>query len=226
MNPRPLLCATMVSLALLGQAPAPGLAQGEGLARLTGEQRLLYEQAKKAYVAKEFQASVDLLSQALMLGEVDLFYFGLGRAYFKLGQCQNAQKSYARALAAPRTEADIRGSIAKGVAQLQVSCPGTLLLQCKEARTQVKIDGQPAPLACAQKTTELAPGPHTLEATLGTESPDPCLPNPPASDDPGRPHPKPPKDPHPIPCTRHPAPTAPPLPRQALGARSGCGRCP
>ncbi|MGM0557751.1 MAG: hypothetical protein ACQEVA_15310 [Myxococcota bacterium] len=64
-------------------------------------QKTLNDEGVQALIAKEYERAVALLNESLALGELNITYLNLGRAYQKLGQCVEAQKAYLNAVSAP-----------------------------------------------------------------------------------------------------------------------------
>jgi hypothetical protein len=67
----------------------------------TAAQLELNNQGVEAIVAKDFEQAVRLFRASLDLGELNITYVNMGRAYQYANQCEKAEDAYARALKAP-----------------------------------------------------------------------------------------------------------------------------
>lgn len=74
----------------------------ETFANPSDEQMELNDDAVRAIVEGDYAAAVALLEEARSLGELNVTFLNLGRAYQKLGQCDNALEALDKALTAPR----------------------------------------------------------------------------------------------------------------------------
>jgi tetratricopeptide (TPR) repeat protein len=78
--------------------------QVDGPVEPTEEQKALNDKGVKALIAKDYERAVALLNESLALGEFNITYLNLGRAYQKLGQCEEARNAYLSAVSAPAVE--------------------------------------------------------------------------------------------------------------------------
>lgn len=79
------------------EEPDEGLVYAEPSAELLG----LNDRGVELMVAGNYARAAAMLEQARMLGEVNIVYLNLGRAYHKLGNCAAARRAYEDALTAP-----------------------------------------------------------------------------------------------------------------------------
>lgn len=86
----------------------------------------LNNRAVKAIVAKDYPKAVRLFRSSLDLGELNITYVNMGRAYQYMGNCKDAEKAFDKALSAPavaQPSADkIAAVIAKYRKELKESC--------------------------------------------------------------------------------------------------------
>lgn len=104
--------AALVALAAASVAPA--VAPNEAVAQEsveeyaatepTAEQVKLNEAAVEAMLAEEYDKAVRLLQASLDLGELNVTYLNLGRAYQKLGECDASRKALLSVVTAPAVE--------------------------------------------------------------------------------------------------------------------------
>lgn len=106
-------CVFVAMLAVGGFAPEAYAQEpeGEGAEPEVGApvepsagQKTLNDEGVQALIAKDYERAVALLNESLALGELNITYLNLGRAYQKLGQCVEAKKAYLNAVSAPVVE--------------------------------------------------------------------------------------------------------------------------
>lgn len=66
----------------------------------TGQQTL-NDEGVKAMIDEDYERAVKLLQESLALGDLNITYLNLGRAYQKQGKCLEAQDAYLSAISAP-----------------------------------------------------------------------------------------------------------------------------
>lgn len=169
---KPILVALVLALACCW--PMAASAQGgDNIVQPTEAQFQLYEEGFEAFRAEDYAKAIDLFKASLHLGELNITYLNLGRAYYKAGRCVEARKAYDKVPGAPQisepTPVQVLGKLEEYRKDLEATCQGVLVLACKTAGTTVSVDGG-APLGCAGQSIEVAPGKHTLVATLGEET--------------------------------------------------------
>ena len=131
---------------------------------LSAPQLDLYVRAQDAYQSEEFATSIELLERANAIEPFDLFFFGMGRAYFKRGECREAKSAYEKATVARSSGVDLEARLQEATQELSASCPGYLSIECAHPSTRISIDGGPD-LACPVHDLELAPGLYEVRAT-------------------------------------------------------------
>lgn len=158
-------------LIALGSLAWGGAAQAQGSARERATQKQLNDQATQAASAGEYAKAILFLRSALELGELNVTYLNLGRAYQLNGDCAEARDAYARALDAPPVPnpppALVRQAIERFQGELLQTCPGTLVIQCTPPELAVRVGEQNA--TCGAPL-QLPPGVYTVEATQGEAS--------------------------------------------------------
>lgn len=156
-----LLASLIVSSAAVAQEPAEP----------TEAQVKLYTKATEAFAEDQFPEAIELLKSALALGELNALYLNLGRAYFRNGQCDEADAAYGKALTAPAmaqpSPSAVRAKVEQYRGDMKEGCPGTVVLTCNPPEMRVRVGGgedQP----CG--TLTLAPGKHVIRGTLMNQS--------------------------------------------------------
>ena len=90
---------------MLGLVALPALAQSDDAerqpAQITERQVELNEEGVRAIIDGDHQKAIAVLSESLAYGEANATYLNLGRAYQKLGNCEEARDALNRALTAP-----------------------------------------------------------------------------------------------------------------------------
>lgn len=80
----------------------------------------------QAIVAKQYGTAVRLFRSSTDLGELNITYVNMGRAYQYMGECENAEDAYAKALNAPAVASPSPDKIAAVIkryrAELKESC--------------------------------------------------------------------------------------------------------
>lgn len=133
----------------------------------TEAQVQLYEKATQAYLNEQYPEAIELLRSALALGELNALYLNLGRAYFRDGNCAEAEAAYARALTAPAmsepSPSAVRAKVDEYRADMRQGCPGTLVLTCTPGEMLIVVDRGPEQ-ACGE--IMLPPGVHIVRGKL------------------------------------------------------------
>ncbi len=158
----------LLVIALLALAPA--VAWGD--AKLSKKQRQLNEQGVKAMIDGDFEKAVEIFQQSLDLGELNVTYLNLGRAYAKLGRCDEALNHYDRMAVAPRVDApppeQLYEILVNYRAELARECPGRVILRCSPQQMLVAIDGA-EPVPCPSRAIELGAGERHIVGILGEQ---------------------------------------------------------
>jgi hypothetical protein len=163
---RQLLSLLAVLLVCLFSLPLA--AQSESIVTPDKLQYDLYEQGTEAYGKKEYEKAIELFEASLVIGPLNITYLTLGRAFFKVGQCDKASGAYAKARSAPKiaspTPMEVLRKIEQYVAELPGACPAYIKLACSPPSLEIYVDGQ-GPSSC-DETITLLPGEHTIRAEL------------------------------------------------------------
>lgn len=127
-----LLCAGLVAAAL----PSPARAQSPG-EQTAGQKRAyvesservrkLNDEAVRAIINEDYERAIALLEESRAMQESNIVYLNLGRAYQKLGRCEQARAALRKASEAPMVEEPPADIIDKKAAQylgeLDEQCP-------------------------------------------------------------------------------------------------------
>lgn len=101
-------------------------ASGETSADPSAEQLRLNEDAVKAIVEDDYSRAIALLEEARLLGDVNIVYLNLGRAYQKLGKCQKARAALQKAKEVPAVESPspelVNQKVDDFIAELDAQC--------------------------------------------------------------------------------------------------------
>ena len=93
----------------------------------TPEQKQLNDQAVQALTAENYAKAVSFLEEALYIGELNVSYLNLGRAYQKMGECRKARQALEKVEGAPKVEKPppefIQKKAAEYLAELPDECP-------------------------------------------------------------------------------------------------------
>jgi len=151
--------------------PAMVAGVGEAVAQpvaLSETQKALNEKGVLAIIDGEFDRAIGLLLSSLALGETNVTYLNLGRAYARNGDCVEALDAYAKAETAPAVEAPSAAEVLQVLERYRSEvdmekCPARVTLECEPATLRVEIDGGDA-MACPTVPLKLAAGPHYFRA--------------------------------------------------------------
>lgn len=166
------LLSITLPLTLIGvvlTTAAPDAHAQEKFAAPSEAQVQLYVKAIEAIDADNFEEAIDLLKSSLALGELNIIYLNLGRAYFKNGQCDEAEAAFAKVLTSPKIAEPSPDTIAATLEEFRgdlSQCPGTVEVACSPGSLTVSIDGA-APVPCAEAPFLLPPGEHVLTGVAG-----------------------------------------------------------
>lgn len=96
---------SLVLGAVLLGAPEPSIAQenpsGRAVAEPTDAQTSLNDDGVRAMIEGDYAGAVSLLERSIRLGEINVTYLNLGRAYQKLGRCAKAREALQKAKTSP-----------------------------------------------------------------------------------------------------------------------------
>ncbi|MGM0558623.1 MAG: tetratricopeptide repeat protein [Myxococcota bacterium] len=93
----------------------------------TDEQARLNDQGVRALGEEDYVKAISLLEEARYLGELNITYLNLGRAYQLAGRCEKARESLQKVFAAPKVEKPPAGLIESKAREflevLESTCP-------------------------------------------------------------------------------------------------------
>jgi tetratricopeptide (TPR) repeat protein len=96
------LALILASLFIPDTAPAQGVERES--AEISEAQQTLNDEGVRAMIEGDFAGAVALLERSIRMGENNVTYLNLGRAYQKLGNCEKARESLVMAKTAPAVE--------------------------------------------------------------------------------------------------------------------------
>ncbi len=127
------------------EAQTPAKADEQVYAEPNEAQLQLYETASKSFADQDYGRAIELLRSALALGELNLLYLNLGRAYFRNKECGKADEAYKKALTAPSLRDPSPEQVAKTIAEYRTEfnkgCPGRVVVACNPADMKISVDG-------------------------------------------------------------------------------------
>lgn len=132
---------------------------------LTETQLDLNERGIEAIEQGEYERAIRLLEAALDIGGVNLIAANLGRAHQHLGNCEEAEQQYRRAVQAPALEEPSPQQVADTVEtyrdELEENCPGYLEVDCEPPDLELYVEDE-GPQSCREEPRELMPGNYQL----------------------------------------------------------------
>lgn len=162
-------CVAAVCVCLI-TSPSQAEAQGGRVVEPSDAQIKLYKEGAEAFKAGDYAKSIDLFKASLHLGELNITYLNLGRAHFKLGQCDEALEAYRKAASSPQiaqpTPAQVQAKLEEYEADLDASCPATLIVECRSPSMKLYV-GDEGPMACDANPMSLAPGQYVVRGEDG-----------------------------------------------------------
>jgi hypothetical protein len=113
--------------------------------------------------------AIQLLNAALVSGdEADILYLTLGRAHQLAGQCDEAIVNYVRVETAPGVTGlprdQVRARLLLYRTEIEATCPGTLIVNCSDSNTKLRIEGIPE--AYCNTPLTASPKRYLVEAEL------------------------------------------------------------
>ncbi|QDG50902.1 tetratricopeptide repeat protein [Persicimonas caeni] len=143
-----ILIAACLSASVAFVSPTAAWAQDPPeYANPSEHQLTLNDDAVRAIIKGDYAGAVALLEEARSLGELNVTYLNLGRAYQKLEQCQKARDAFERALEAPPVKQPpptfIQKKVAEYSAELDEECPEGETVEAKEADKVDKVEAPP-----------------------------------------------------------------------------------
>jgi tetratricopeptide (TPR) repeat protein len=160
-----------IALALVSAVAGPAAAE-DVIVAPSEAQLLDAAAAAKSFDEGDYQGAVAALRAALRKGKVNLFYVNLGRAYFRAGECAQADAAYASAVDSPSVAepapAEVRKKVVEYRKELLDTCTGNVVVSCDPEDALVTIDdGSPRP--CSKSPFPVSPGFHTLRASYADQ---------------------------------------------------------
>ncbi|OIP31441.1 MAG: hypothetical protein AUK47_22460 [Deltaproteobacteria bacterium CG2_30_63_29] len=132
-------------------------------ADISKKQKKLNEKAVEQMMNGNYDDAVSLLEQSLAIGELNITYLNLGRAYAKAGRCQEALVAYDRMAVAPRVKSPSPDELYKVLVtyrdDLKLDCPGKVVIRCRPTEILVGVDGGNLE-TCPDQVFDLEPGEH------------------------------------------------------------------
>lgn len=152
-------------LVLISLVPASAGAQE--IVELSDSQRAYNEKGVAAIRDENYPLAISSFESSLTIGEANVTFLNLGRAYQRAGQCMQAKTAYAKVtdaapVAAPSRE-EILAVLAKYSGELPEQCPATLKMTCPSGTT-VSVDDEPEQDCNEEMVVSVPPGKHFVRA--------------------------------------------------------------
>lgn len=139
----------------------------ENVGRFSEGQRLLNQQAFEATSANDFKKAEGLYKSMLLLGEHNVTFLNLGRAYLKQGKCMEAASTLNKVEGAPQVEGvpmdGILSRLAEYREEMATICTARMVLDCTPAEMVVSIDSGDE-FVCNTAPIPMSVGTHTFMA--------------------------------------------------------------
>jgi hypothetical protein len=139
--------------------------EDSGSGRFSEGQRLLNQQAFEATSENDFKKAEGLYKSMLLLGEHNVTYLNLGRAYLKQGKCMEAASTLNKVESAPQVEGvPLEGILARLTEyreEMTELCTARMVLDCKPKELLVSIDSGEE-FVCHEAPIPMSPGNHTF----------------------------------------------------------------
>jgi hypothetical protein len=136
-------CAVFGFLVFMSAGTALG--QDAEFVEPTEAQIQLFTEGSEAFKNFEYQRAVTLFKASLTVGELNITWLNLGRAYYKIGLCTEAREAFAKVRKAPKvaspTPLEIQSRLNEYVVELSKACgsilePGEVV--CPEGTREVE----------------------------------------------------------------------------------------
>lgn len=119
---------------------------------------------------RKYKEAIALFRSSLSLGELNITYLNLGRAYFRLDRCLDAREAYDAVVRAPKVKVPTPQEIGEILARFEEEyaerCSATVEMTC-EGDPMVRVDDEPARTCSSLSGWPVTPGEHTVVATYG-----------------------------------------------------------
>lgn len=159
---RKMLIVGLASLGLL--SPMMASAQEAGF---SNEQIMLNNQAVEATKAGNYFKAEQLFSAILQIGEFNVVWLNLGRAYASQDKCIEASEAFSHVKTAPVTSEIpveiVNAKLAEYLVELEEKCSAHVIFDCIPAKMQIAIDDSKA-FECTPEPVSLTPGQHKVNA--------------------------------------------------------------
>ncbi len=146
---------------------------GGNFARPTQAQLELYMEGKKAFQDEDFSKAIDHFRASLMVGDMNITWLNLGRAFFKDGRCVEAREAFDKVAASPQVQdpspVEVLAKLEEYRQELKTSCMGSLVVACAQQGVKISVDGGAA-RDCDGAAIELVAGPHAIIGHLGADT--------------------------------------------------------
>ncbi len=172
-----LLVALCVAALVSVSAVSPAVAQQneQHFAQYNSEQQKLNEQGVRAIIKKDYALAIALLEESSDIGELNVTYLNLGRAYQKMGDCKMARETFAKVETAPKVANPSPKLIAKKLQEYR----DELAKSCTKPEPAAKSAKATTP--SPDSTEQAAPEKAAADEKAATKKPEPAEPNPAAS---------------------------------------------
>ncbi len=167
---RRLLAALLAAMLALGPSHAFAQdapeAQDEGVTP-TDAQQDYNDQGVILIQDGKYKQAIASFRSSLSLGELNITYLNLGRAYFRLDRCLEAREAYDAVKSAPKvkspTAAEIGEILQRFEAEYGEACSATIAISC-EGDPMVAVNDQPARSCSEVSAWPVVPGEHSVTA--------------------------------------------------------------
>lgn len=158
-----LLCSIVIAAALTAILPSVSFAQdaqepSQAIVEPTAAQLELNNQGVTAISERNFEQAVRLFKASLDLGELNITYVNMGRAYQYLNECDDAADAYERALRSPAIAEPSPEEIAEVVERYQ----NELAESCEQkASAEAETEAEEVAEESVEEVRSIQPPPST-----------------------------------------------------------------
>jgi hypothetical protein len=139
--------------------------------QLTESQKEYNDRGVQLILEGEYEEAIGMLLSSLQLGDVNVTYLNLGRAYFHAGRCDASRQAYMKAELAPAVEtpslADFAELLGRFRQDLEGRCTSKIRFRCFPGNVTVRLPGR-APVSC-QDSINVIPGRYEVLGQWGEE---------------------------------------------------------
>lgn len=118
----------------------------------------------------KYREAIAAFRSSLSLGELNVTYLNLGRAYFRLERCLEAREAYDAVKKAPKVEVptpeEVEQILSRFEKDYSEKCSATVAITC-DGEPMVSVDDQPARACSDVSGWPVTPGTHEVVATYG-----------------------------------------------------------